>query len=82
MTKGKCQISKSKVQNLNLNKDISNFPNIPPPLHPLPPGDCVAIERPRGEAVGFQRFRMRVFEVWETIVGIVSNVIIGLLTLN
>ena len=56
--------------------------HVPPHLYPLPLRGCVAIERPRGEAVGFQRFRMRVFEGWETIVGMILNVIIGLPTLN
>jgi hypothetical protein len=43
---------------------------------------CVEIGRPRGEAVGFQRFRMRVFKVYETSAGLKSNIIIGLSTLN
>jgi len=49
---------------------------------PFPFGDCVAMERPRGEAVGFQSFRTRVFYVWESTVGSKSNVFIWLATHN
>jgi len=40
------------------------------------------MERVRGEAVGFQNFRTRVFYVWTTVVASKSNVFIGLATLN
>jgi len=44
--------------------------------------DCVAIERLRGEAVGFQSFRMRIFYAWEIVVGSKWNVFIWLAALN
>jgi hypothetical protein len=45
-----------------LNKD----PWVPPPLHPLPRGDCVAIEmnrQRRSSQADFESFRMRSLEV-------------------
>jgi hypothetical protein len=72
-------LGSSKTQNYKFQIPISN--DNPSP-HPSPLGDCVVIERPRGEAVGFQSLRMRVFKVWETSVGLKSNVFIGLPTLN
>jgi hypothetical protein len=48
----------------------------------FPLRDCVAMERLRGEAVGFQRFRTRIFQVWGTVVGSKSNIFIQLATLN
>jgi hypothetical protein len=48
------------------------------PTLSLPIEDCVVIERLKGEAIGFQRFRMRVFKVWKTSVGLKSNVFVRL----
>ena len=41
-------------------KLVASFPSRKRPCHN---------ETPRGEAVGFQRFRTRVFKVWEPFVG-------------
>jgi hypothetical protein len=57
------RIAERKVEDSNHCVRQWRFKRSERPPHPilLPSGDCVAMERVRGEAVGFQRFRTRVF---------------------